>query len=144
MTQDRHKWRNPGTAADEQERSAVLRTPREVTAERAADLNRVADLGNIVEEGGDLATLEALDGELVEPLQLGRRRDRIASLYLISIWCSEPDIEVLAGPKGTPVLGAKEEALHPRCLALDPFDHGLLPRNVTCLDDRVCHGQSPE
>ena len=44
----------------------------------------------------------------------------------------------------SPALAAKEEALHPRGLGLDPFDHGLLPRNVKCLNDRLRHGQSPE
>jgi hypothetical protein len=115
-----------------------------MTAERAADLDRIADLGNIVEEGGDLAVLEALDDELVEPLQPGRRRNRVAPLCLIAIRRGEPDIEVLASPEGAPALRAKQEALHPRRLALDPFDRGLLPRNVKCLDDRIRHGQSPE
>jgi len=67
MAQDRHERRDPGTAADEQERSVILRTPHEMTAERAPDLNRVADLSNIVEKWGDLAVLEALDDELIEP-----------------------------------------------------------------------------
>src|SRR5215207_6537416 len=115
-----------------------------MTAERAADLNGVADLGNIVEEGRDLAVLEALDDELVESLQPGRRRNRIASLCLIAVRRGEPDVEVLAGPKRAPALGAMEEALHPRRLRLDPFDHGFLPRNVNCLTDCVRHGQSPE
>jgi hypothetical protein len=46
-----------------------------MAAERAADLKRVADLGNIMEEGRDLAVLKALDDELVEPVQPGRRRN---------------------------------------------------------------------
>ena len=83
--------------------------PHEMTAERAADLNRVADLGNIVEEGRDLAVLEALDDELVEPLQPGRRRNRVASLYLVSIRRGEPDVEVLAGRKETPVWGRRKK-----------------------------------
>src|SRR5215207_2338308 len=112
MAQDRHERRNSRTAADEQERSAILRTPHEMTAERAADLNGVADLGNVVEEGGDLAVLEALDDELVEPGQPGHRRNRVASLRLIAIRSGEPDVEVLAGPKREPVLWAKEKALH--------------------------------
>src|SRR5215218_5066246 len=144
MAQDRHERRDSGTAADEQERSAILGTPDEMTAERAPDLNRVADLGNIVKKGRDLAVLKAFDDELVEPVQPGRRRNRIASLYLVSIRRREPDVEVLAGLKRAPVLGAKEEALHPGRLGLDALDDGLLPRNVERVADCVRHGQSPE
>ena len=115
-----------------------------MTAERTADFNRVADLGNIVEEGGDFTLVEALDGDLVKPLQPRRRRNRVASLCLIAIRCGKPDVDVLASPKGTPVPGSKEEALHPLRLALDPLDHGLLPWNVKRLGGRFHHGQSPE
>ena len=51
MAQDRHERGDAGAAADEQERSAILRTPHEMTAERAADLDRISNLGNIVEGG---------------------------------------------------------------------------------------------
>src|SRR5918995_6670242 len=142
MAQDRHERRDPGTATNEQERTAMLRTPHEVTAERAADLDRVADLGNIVKEGRDLAIPEALDDELVEPLQPRRRRNRVASLYLVSIRRGEPDVEVLASREETPGAGPKEEALHPRRLALDALDRGLLPRNMKRLSKHVRHGQS--
>src|SRR5829696_3395767 len=144
MAQDRHERRDPGTAADEQERSVILRTPHEMTAERAPDLNRVADLGNIVKKGRDLAVLKALDGELVEPLQPRRRRNRVASLYLVPVRRGEPDVEVLASREEEPGAGPKEEALHPRRLALDALDRGLLPRNVKRLSKHVRHGQSPE
>jgi hypothetical protein len=51
---------------------------------------------------------------------------------------------MLASLKGTPALGAKEEARHTRRLAPDTFDHGLLPWNVSRLNDCARHGQSPE
>jgi hypothetical protein len=133
MAHDRHQWCNSGPTPDEQERSAVLRTPREVTPDRAADLDCVADLGHIVEKGRDLAVIKAFDDELVEPLKPGGRRNRVASLSLIAIWCREPKVEVLPRPEGAPGLGAKEKALYPLRLALDPFDHSLLPLYVTCL-----------
>ena len=84
-----------------------------MTAERAADLNRVADLGNIMEEGGDLAVLEALDDELVEPLQPGRRRNRVASLCLIAIRRGEPDVEVLASPEESASSGGEGRSSSP-------------------------------
>ena len=144
MAQDRHERRDTGAATDEKEGAAVLRIPRKVTAERAADLNRIANLGNVVEEGRDLAALKALDDELVKTLEPWRRCDRVASLCHIAILRGKPDVEVLASLKGAPVLGAKEEARHTHRLAPDAFDHGLLPRNVSCLNDHARHGQSPE
>src|SRR6185503_18398291 len=114
-----------------------------MTTEGATNLNRVPDLGNIMKEGGDLTVFKPFDDEFVDPLRPGGRRHRIASLCLIAIRCSEPDVEVLASPEGAPVLGSKQEALHPCRLGLNPFDHSLLPRNMRCSDGRVRHDQSP-
>ena len=115
-----------------------------MTAERAADLNCIANLGNIVEEGRNLSALKTLDDELVKTLEPWRRCDRVTSLCHITIRRGKPDVEVLASLKGAPVLRAKEEARHTHCLAPDTFDHGLLPRNVSCLNDHARHRQSPE
>jgi hypothetical protein len=66
-----------------------------------------------VEEWGDLAIREALDDEFVEPLQLGRRSNRVASLGLVAIRRRESDVEVLAGPEGAPVLGRRKKLFTP-------------------------------
>ena len=55
MAQHRHERHEAGAAGDEQERPAVLDAPREVAADRAADLELVADDELLDEVRGDLA-----------------------------------------------------------------------------------------
>jgi hypothetical protein len=130
MAQDRQERRDPGSPANEQERSAILLPPREVATDRVANLDCVPDLGHIMEEGRDLAVIKAFDDELIESLKLRGRYNRIASLDLIAIRCREPQVEMLARPERAPVLGSKEKALHAGRLAPDFHDHGLVPGNL--------------
>jgi hypothetical protein len=84
-----------------------------VAAERPAHPDCVADHGNIMEEGGNLAALEALDREFVESLQPGCRRNRIAALCLIAIRSGKLDVEMLASPEGAPGRAAEEKSSSP-------------------------------
>ena len=62
MAQHRHQRHHPGAAADEEHRR--LPAPDEVGGEGAADLDLVALHHDVVEVGGDLAVVEAVDGQL--------------------------------------------------------------------------------
>ena len=96
MTNHRHQRHDSGAAADKQHRTAVLATPDEVSADRAAHLERIAASCHLVEIRRNLAVLEALDREF-EVLGAGPRGDRIAALGLVAVGRSQPDIDVLSG-----------------------------------------------
>ena len=72
-----------------------------MAAERAAQLDAVADSRHLVEIGRDLALGHQLDRHLVDPLRApGREVDRIAALGLVAVGRGEAEVEVLAGGEG--------------------------------------------
>ena len=64
MAQHRHQRDQPGAAADQVERAALVDRPRERPSDRSADLELVASDDVVDEVGRDLAVLEALDRQL--------------------------------------------------------------------------------
>ena len=60
----RHQRHDTGAAAEQQNRAAVGDLPDKMPADRSAQLDVVADRGDVVEEGRDLAVVEPLDGKL--------------------------------------------------------------------------------
>src|SRR5437660_898559 len=74
--------------------------PHEVAADRAPQLELIADLGHGGEVGRHLTVVEADDGEL-EPLVLWwrrrSRRDRVAALGRVAVLRGEADVHVLTG-----------------------------------------------
>ena len=70
----------PEPPPNQEQRTAIGDLPHEMAADRSAQLDIVADRGDLVEEGRDLAVVETLDGELDQGLGLGRRGDGIAAL----------------------------------------------------------------
>ena len=96
MAQHRHQGHDAGPAGDQEERPAERRLPDEVAADRTAQLDPVADDHDVVEEGRDLAVVDALDRDLdlVGPLRLGR--DRVAPLDAVAVLRGQTQVHVLA------------------------------------------------
>jgi hypothetical protein len=110
-----------GSAADEQERPPERLLPNEVAADRAAQLELVAGLERLGQVRRHLAVVEPLDRE-DEVLVLGRGRDRVAALCLVTVLGGQPHVNVLAGQVIGPVGGVEHNALRARVLG-DEFDH---------------------
>ena len=64
MAQHRHQRHDAGPAGNQEQRPAEAGVPDEVAADRAAQLDPVADDHDVVEEGRDLAVVDALDRDL--------------------------------------------------------------------------------
>ena len=80
MSEHRHQRDDAGSAGDEEERAAARRVPYEVAADGSAHLESVADHGDVIEKGRDLALANALNGDVDHPGALRLRRDRVAAL----------------------------------------------------------------
>jgi len=96
MPDHRHERHDAAPAGDERNRTSLLRGPREVPADRSAQLDPVARPQLARQERRDLAVLEALDRERDTVLP-GRRCDRVATLCLVSVLGRESYVYVLAG-----------------------------------------------
>ena len=59
-----HQRHDSRTAAEQQNRTAVGDLPDEIAADGSAQLDVVADFGDVMKEGRDLAVVEPLDDEL--------------------------------------------------------------------------------
>src|SRR4029434_9831528 len=85
-----------------------------VSAKRPAKLDRVAYLGDVVEERGDLAVREALDRQL-DHLGIARGRgDRVAAHGSVAVGRSQPHVNVLSGRVVERFGEAEKEALDSR------------------------------
>jgi hypothetical protein len=121
VAQHRHQRHEPGSARHEQQRAAVGRAPREVPADRAADLELVARPHLAGEVGRDLAVVDPLDGQL-EPRALGRRGDRVGALRLVAVLGRQAHVHVLAGGMAGPAVDVERER-HGRRRLLDDLAH---------------------
>src|SRR5437660_257157 len=81
-------------------------------ADRASQLQAIADLELVYEVGRYLTSVDALDRDR-HPAAVGRRRDRIASLSLVTVVGGQPDVHVLAGLVPRPIRAVEHKAAHP-------------------------------
>ena len=91
-----------------------LLAPTQMAAEWPAQLDGVAHLRHVMEEGGDLAVVEPLDGELDARGILRRGRDGVAAFCAIAVRRGQPHIDMLPSAEGKRRGRLKREALHPR------------------------------
>src|SRR5690606_21418416 len=92
----RDERRYAGAAADQEHRPAVLDPPDEMLADRFRQLDLVADLDHLVEEGRHLAVVQSLDRQFDMAGGAWRRNDRIAALGAIAVWRRQPHADMLA------------------------------------------------
>jgi hypothetical protein len=118
-----------------QQRAAVVGSPGEVAADRAAQLELVAGLKLVDEIGRHLAVVEPLHRQR-QTLVLGRGRDGVRALRLIAVLGGQPDVDVLPGDVPRP-LGHVE---HDRARASGLFGHAEHRRQPP--DDRRPPGQT--
>ncbi len=106
---ERHHAR---AAADEQQRPAVGRLPREVAADRPAELECVAGAYLVDEVRRDLTVVDSLDRQ--RELRVVRpRRDRVRALGLVAVLRSQADVDVLPGPMPFPAVDVEDERPRP-------------------------------
>jgi hypothetical protein len=127
----RHQRHDPRAAGDEQQRPALRRLPDEVAADGTTQFDLVARPKLVGQVRGDLAVVEALDGE-IDAGAVGRRCDRVAALRLVAVLGGEADVDVLARPVSGPA-GHVEG---------DRLDAGRLGHDVEDVGDPP--GQSPQ
>ena len=122
VAQHRHQRHDARSAAHEQQRPAVVGAPREVPADRPADLELVAGAHLLHEVGRDLAVVDELDGQL-QRVELGRRGDRVRALRLVAVVRGEADVDMLAGAVSRPPGHVERDRARPRRLG-DDLAHG--------------------
>jgi hypothetical protein len=115
MPQHGHEWHESGPAGNEKERPGLVGRPREVAADRPADLELVAWLDRAGEVRRHLAVLDVLDGDL-DVILLRRGRDGIGPLGLVAVFRGEPHVEMLAGAVSRPARDVEDERTCPRRL----------------------------
>src|SRR3954452_22120230 len=127
MTEHRHQWHDAGSAGHEEQRPAQRCLPHKLATDRAAYFDSVADDNDVIEEGRDLAMVDALDRDLdlVDPLRLGR--DRIAPLDAIAVRGGQTQVEVLARTMSAPGGDAERERADSGRLVADRGDGRELP-----------------
>ena len=126
VAEHRDQRHDAGAASDEKDRATVVTAPVEVAADRAAHLDGVAGLDDLVEERRDLAVVELLDDEL-DRVAARCRADRIAALCLVPVRRGEADVDMLARNEPAPLRRLQKEALYRRCLRDDGGYRRLLP-----------------
>src|SRR5215210_4368912 len=113
MPEDRTKGNYAGAAGQEKQRPPIRLSPHEVSANGTPELELVPGTKLVEEIRRYLPLLEPLNGKHQVRILRGRR-DRIASLGLVSVLCRQPNIDVLPSlvtrPAGTP----KDQAPHSR------------------------------
>ncbi len=85
----------------QQQKTAVLATPDEVPADRAAQLQLITGTELVAQIRRDLAVLESFDRQR-ERCVLRRRGDRVRALCLVAVLGGETDVDVLAGDVSGP------------------------------------------
>ena len=65
-----HQRHDTGAAAEQQKRAPVGDLPDEMAADGSAQLDVIADFGDVMKEGRDLAIVEPLDDELEPSLRM--------------------------------------------------------------------------
>ena len=100
---DRH---HTGAAGDADRGHVAL--PDEPAPDRAAQLELVADLGDVVQEAGDLAAGQALDHQLQQRV-VGVGRDRVGALRGVAVGRPQADDVVLARQVVDPVLDVEAQ-----------------------------------
>jgi hypothetical protein len=111
MSQHGHQGDDPRASRDEQEGPAHPRLPDEVPTDRPAELQRVTRAQLTYQVRGHFAIGESLHREH-EATILGRRRDRVAALGLVSVFRGQADVNVLAGQVARPVRDVQDDASH--------------------------------
>src|SRR5829696_9487713 len=111
----RHQRRDPRATGNEEQRPAQWRLPDEIPADRPAQLDLVALAELVGQVRGDLAVLEALDGQPDERVA-GRRRDRVAALRLVAVLGGQADVDVLPGAMPGPAGDVETDRLDARRL----------------------------
>ena len=92
--------------------------PHEISADRTAQLELVADAHLADDVRRDLATLYSLDGQH-QRSSPGRRRYRVAALRLITVFGGESHVDVLAREMTWPARAVEHDASYARRLVDD-------------------------
>src|SRR6476620_10271163 len=100
--------------------SGSVRVPDEVTADRTAELELVADPQLADQVRRDLAVGQGLHGDR-EAVVFRSRRDRVAALRLVAVLGGEAHVDVLSRPMTGPVRHVEDDAPHARRL-VDQLD----------------------
>jgi len=116
MAEHRHQWADPRAARNQEQRASDGDVPDEVPADRAAELELVADAHLAREKWRDLTVVDALDGHGHAVADVRRRCDRIASLRLVSVVRSETDVDVLPCKMTGPIRHVHDHAADSRGL----------------------------
>jgi hypothetical protein len=140
VAQHRHQRDEPGAAADQQQRPAVLDAPGEVPADRAAQLELIARFQHARQIRRDLAVVDPLDGQR-EPALLGAGPDRVGALRLVAVGRGQADVDVLAGDVARPVREVEHDRDRVRVLLHDLGDRADPPRDGVGREQGA-HGRS--
>ena len=104
---------DPGAAADQQQRAALVGVPGERASAGPAQLELVALAQLAGQPRRDLAGVEVLDAEL-EGVVLGRRRDRVRPLGAVAVGRGQPDVDALARAVAFPAGHVEHDRPHAR------------------------------
>jgi len=132
-----HERHDAGARADREHWFVGRPWPEKVPAERPAKLDRVADLGDVVEERGDLAVQEALDRQLDHVGIARGRGDRVAAHGSVAVRRSQPHVNVLSGRVVERFGEVEKEALDGRRSRRDLDNRTALPSRG--FGDRFSH-----
>jgi hypothetical protein len=101
VPQDRPQRNDPGSAGDQQQRSAVAGVPHEPAADRAAQLELIAGAQFLGQVGRDLAVVEPFYGDR-DRLAVGRC-DRVGAFRGVAVLGGQPDVQMLPRLVARPV-----------------------------------------
>ncbi len=107
VARHRDERHHAGAAGDADGGHVAL--PDEPAADRSAQLEHVADLGDVVQEARHLAARQALDHQL-EQRVVGVRGDRVGALRGVAVRRAQPDDVVLPGQVVDPVVDVEAAA----------------------------------
>ena len=96
-----HQRHDAAAAGHKQHRRRGIGIPDEPPANRPAQLQRVTDGEHLRQVWGHLAVSQPLHGQL-DPVAVGRGRDRIGPLRGVPVRRGQPDVHVLPGPVSGP------------------------------------------
>src|SRR5438132_863540 len=127
VAEHRHQRDHPGSSGHEQQWTIVARSPYEMSADWAAELNLVPHLQLAHEIRRHLAIVEALDRQS-NPAGFWWRGDRVAAFGLVAVLGGQPNIDVLTGEMSGPHRDVEVEARDARRLMDELDELSELPR----------------
>ena len=126
MANHGHEGHQARAPADEQQRSTITNVPGEVATDRTSELEGVASLELVGQVRGDLAVVDALDGQ-GDGSVTGRRGDGVGPLGLVAVFSREADVDVHAGHVPRPPGHLEHDRPGPGCLVLHVGDSAHPP-----------------